>query len=90
MSNRSQLLSIHTNKNRVSNSRQHIPRINLTDNTSFASNLTLDFRTQSQRDTHRCRFDELDAKVASDSIDAREAPDFAVFRAVVISHRRPV
>ncbi len=84
MSNGCQLLGVHANKNGVTNRGEHFPGVDLTDDASFASDFTLDFRTQGQRDTHRCRFDELDAKVASDAIDAWEASDFAVFHTVVI------
>ncbi|KJZ67643.1 hypothetical protein VD17_02820 [Pseudomonas fluorescens] len=90
MCNGCQLLGIYANKNGVSNSRQHIPRVDLADDASFASDFTFNFRAQGQRYAHRCRFDELDAKVASDAMGVGEACDLAVFHTVVISHRRPV
>ncbi|MNF82185.1 hypothetical protein D3C84_644840 [compost metagenome] len=85
-----QLSGVHANKSGVAHRREHIPGVDLADDPSLAPDITFDFRPQGQRDTHRRRFDELDAEVARDAIDARKAGGVAVFRPVVIGHGGPV
>ncbi|MNF90761.1 hypothetical protein D3C84_733400 [compost metagenome] len=90
MSGGRQLLGIDAHKCRIANGGQHFTGVDLADDTGFASDLAFDFGAQGQRQSHGCRFDELDAQVAGDAIDPRQAGGIPLFGAVVVRHRRPV
>ena len=80
-----ELLGIDTDKRGVPDSGQDIPGENLTDDATFAPDITLDFCPQCQAYAHRGRLDVLDAQVTSDAGDVGQTAHFALFGAVVIA-----